>query len=114
MSNWLPEMIEYIKTNQMALKQSVTMGMPVARFTVHILNTRDDEASRTTRTAYTASVRQPLIPTEEVFFAGKIDCARLSLLDRLMAMAVEKQTGTPPGNYRNWEQIRGWAGNVLS
>lgn len=81
---------------------------PIAIFATHILNLGDDEASRAARTAYTAPIYQHLTPVDQAFFAGKIDFATLSLFDRLMAMAVEKQTGAVIGNKRDWEQIRGW------
>lgn len=114
MANWLPEMVEYIQANQVALKQSMAMGMPVAFFTVHMLNLGEDEVSRAARAAYTAPIHQLLSPVNEVFFAGKIDYASLSFFDRLMAMAIEKQTGAAPGDKRDWEKIRGWANLVMA
>lgn len=107
--NWLPEMVAYIQANQATLQR-----LPVGIFTAHILNTQDDETSRAARTAYTTPIHQLLTPVSEAFFVGKMDYATLSVFDRLMAMAVEKQTGTPPGDYRNWSHIRDWANQVLS
>ena len=107
--NWLPEMVDFIKKNQAALAQ-----MPLAMFTVHMLNLGEDEASRAARVAYTAPIHQLLTPVDEVFFAGKIDYATLSFFDRLMAMAVEKQTGAATGDRRDWEQIRAWAEKTLA
>jgi len=109
MSAWLGDMMDFVKANQAALKK-----VPVALVTLHILNTGDDEASRAARLAYTAPVRQLLSPVEDVFFAGKIDYSTLSFLDRLMAKAVEQQTGTPPGDYRDWNAMRAWANGTLA
>ena len=47
MGSWLPEAVDFVKTNQQALNK-----MPVALFTVHMLNTGEDDASRTARLAY--------------------------------------------------------------
>jgi menaquinone-dependent protoporphyrinogen oxidase len=44
-----------------------------------------------------------------VFFAGKIDPARLSLPERLIGRLV----GSPEGDFRNRDAIRGWARQVV-
>ena len=109
MGGWLPEMLDYIQANQAALK-----SMPAALFTVHMLNTGEDETSRAARIAYTQPARSLLPAAPEVFFSGKIDYATLSFFDRLMAKAVEKNTGTKPGDYRDWQQIRSWGMQVFA
>ncbi len=38
-------------------------------------------------------------------FAGKIDNAKLSLLERAVAALVKQ----PEGDWRNWDAIRAWA-----
>ncbi len=106
--NWLPEMVDYIKANHAALQ-----ALPVAIFTVHMLNLGEDEISRAARTTYTAPIRQIINPTDEAFFAGKIDYATLSFLDRLMTMAVQKQTGAAIGDKRDWNKIHAWAEKAL-
>ncbi|MHB0878732.1 MAG: flavodoxin domain-containing protein [Anaerolineae bacterium] len=47
-----------------------------------------------------------VLPVGVGFFAGKLDYARLDPLTRLY---VRLLFGTPAGDYRNWEAIRGWA-----
>lgn len=107
--NWLPEAVEFVKTNQQILNH-----LPVALFTVHMLNTGDDEVSRAARLAYLNQVR-PLLPrAEEIYFSGKMDYSTLPFFDRLLAKAVEKQTGTPPGDFRDWDEIRNWAPAIFS
>lgn len=97
--NWLPEAIDFVKTNQVTLS-----GLPVALFTVHLRNTGDDEASRTARAAYLNAV-QPLVPhAETVHFSGKMDFSRLSWLDRMIA----KMAGAVESDERDWNKIRGW------
>ncbi len=103
MGNWLPEMVKFIEANQAALA-----ALPTALFTVHMLNTGDDEASRAARAAYLKAIR-PLLPdAEEVYFAGKMDFARLSFLDR----AIAKMVKAVEADQRDWDAIRRWAGTV--
>lgn len=104
MANWLPEMVEFIKTNQSALQ-----SRPVALFTVHILNIGADETSRAARLAYLNTVRPLLNPVDEVFFTGKIDLVTLSFVDRLMVKMVK----SPIGDFRDWDGIRVWSSAVF-
>lgn len=107
MGSWLPEAVDYIKKNQTVLNR-----MPTAFFTVHVLNRDDSEASRQARLAYTAAVRALVTPKAETFFAGKMDYAKLSFLDRMIAQAVAKSTNSAEGDYRDWVGIRNWAGGL--
>ena len=104
MANWLPEMVEFIKTNQ-----SVLQSCPVALFTVHTLNTGADEASRAARLAYLDTVRPLLNPVDEVFFTGRIDLETLSFVDRLMVKMVK----SPIGDFRDWDGIRAWSSAIF-
>jgi menaquinone-dependent protoporphyrinogen oxidase len=110
MGNWLPEMVDYIKENQLALNQSISMGLPVGLFTVHMLNTGDDQASRTARLAYLDHVRPLLGNVEEAYFTGVIDMEKLSFLDRMMVKMVK----SPLGDHRDWNKIRNWASAVMA
>jgi menaquinone-dependent protoporphyrinogen oxidase len=100
MGNWLPEAVDFIKANQAALNE-----LPVSLFTVHMLNTEEDETSRANRLAYLNVVRPLLNQAEEVFFAGKFDFSRLSFVDRLIAKMVK----AVEADKRDWEKIKQWA-----
>jgi len=104
MSSWLPEMVDFIKANQPALNR-----LPVALFTVHILNTGEEESSRAARQAYLNAVRPLLNPVAEMFFSGKIDLETLSFVDRLMVKMVK----SPIGDFRDWERIRAWSASIF-
>ncbi|MBI5952951.1 MAG: flavodoxin domain-containing protein [Chloroflexi bacterium] len=106
MGSWLPEAVDFIRKNQSTLQQ-----IPTSIFTVHMLNYRDDEASRTARQAYTAPVRELLPSVDEVFFRGKLNYKTLSFFDRMIAKAVANPND-PPGDFRDWDQIRDWAENL--
>lgn len=109
MGNWLPEAAGFAKKHQDALNR-----LPTALFTVHMLNLGEDEASRTARLAYTAPVRALLPKAQETFFAGKVDYRTLSFFDRLITRMMEKQTGQPVGDLRDWDNIRRWAEQVFA
>lgn len=105
MGNWLPEMVDFVKANRQTLDT-----LPVALFTVHLLNLEEDEASRAARQAYVRSVRPLLHQAEEVYFAGRMDFSRLSFLDRMVAKLV-KAVET---DRRDWNAIRAWAETVFA
>jgi menaquinone-dependent protoporphyrinogen oxidase len=105
MGSWLPEAVEFIKTNQQILNHQ-----PVALFTVHMLNTGDDAVSRAARLAYLNTVRPLLNKFDEVYFAGVIDLEKLSFLERWMVKMVK----SPVGDQRDWDKICRWALAVFS
>jgi menaquinone-dependent protoporphyrinogen oxidase len=109
MGGWLPEMLEFIRTNQMALNQT-----PTAIFTVHIFNTGTDPTGRAARKAYTLPVWKMLTPVHEAFFAGKMDPAKLSPADRVLSRLVAVDIGQKVGDFRDWDQIRGWSETIFS
>lgn len=102
-SAWLPEMIDFVAANRGALA-----AMPVAFFTMHMLALGDDPAAMAERATYTARVRRDVTPINEAFFAGKIDPARLSFVDRLAVRLVK----SPIGDRRDWALIGDWAANL--
>jgi len=104
MGQWLPEAVKFVETHQQTLRQ-----LPTAFFTVHMMNLGDDETSRKNRLAYLDPVRKIMAPQHEVFFAGKMDLARLSFLDRLVAKAVK----ATDADLRDWQAIRGWANSLV-
>ena len=107
MGAWLPEMLDFIRTHQAQLQR-----LPTAIFTVHILNTGKDDASRTAKNTYTAPVRKLITPVDEAFFAGQIDLAKLSFLDRVLTRIMVGEASPKIGDYREWEKIRAWARQV--
>ncbi|RCK73704.1 MAG: Protoporphyrinogen IX oxidase, oxygen-independent, HemG [Anaerolineae bacterium] len=105
MGKWLPEAVDFVKENQRVLNQ-----MPIALFTVHMLNLAEDETSRAARFAYLQEVRPLLNHAEEVYFAGKMDFSRLSFLDRLIAKMVK----AVESDQRDWDKIQNWAKAVFA
>jgi menaquinone-dependent protoporphyrinogen oxidase len=105
MGNWLPEALDFVNANQSTLK-----ALPVALYTVHMLNTGDDETSRNARLAYLNNVRSLLNSAEEVYFTGKMDFSRLSFLDRFIANMVK----AVESDQRDWEKIKQWSNTILN
>ncbi len=101
---WLPEAVNFVRDHQATLQQLST-----AFFTVCLTLHEDTEENRRKVAAYTDPVRAILQPNHEAFFAGKMDYSRLSLFDRLMANMVK----APEGDWRNWDEIRSWAGQAI-
>ena len=97
---WLPEMTKFIELQHIVLSQ-----LPVAIFTLHMQALGDDAASQTTRAGYTKAVRAVVTPRDEVFFAGRVDLARLSFFERMAVKLVK----SPVGDKRDWDRIRQWA-----
>ena len=100
MGNWQAEAVDYVKRNQKSLGQ-----IPVAVFTVHALNTGEDEQSRGYRAAYLDAIRPLLKPVAEGYFPGQVDPERLCAFERLTLRA---EAG-PAKDMRDWDKIRGWA-----
>ena len=105
MGNWLPEAVEFVKANRETLSR-----LPVALFTVHMLNIGQDEQSRSNRLAYLNPVRPFITPVDEAYFVGKMDFSRLSFFDRLIAKMVK----AVEADHRDWEAIRAWASTVFA
>jgi len=102
--SWLPEAIEFVKSNLKALNQ-----VPVALFCVHIRNTENDEESRRNRLAYLEAVRPLVHPAAEAFFPGRFNRQGAAmLLPGLVARFV------PTIDLRNWDKIRSWSQLVFA
>jgi menaquinone-dependent protoporphyrinogen oxidase len=103
MGQWLPVATNFVKAQQLRLAQ-----LPTVIFSVHTGNVGDDEASRQARAAYTAPVHQLITPQAEAFFAGKMELARLTFLDRMIIKAMKGQDE----DLRDWDAIRAWAQEI--
>lgn len=100
MGQWLSEATKWVEANQAALQ-----SLPVAAFSVHMLNRGEDETSRSAREAYTAPLRQKITPCAEAFFAGRMDLSKLSFLDRTISKALKAKDE----DLRDWDAIHSWA-----
>jgi menaquinone-dependent protoporphyrinogen oxidase len=97
---WLGPMTAFVQGQADGLRR-----MPVAFFTLHMQNLGDTPAEVAARAAYTAPARAAVTPVEEAFFAGRVEPARLNLLERLAVRMV----GSPVGERLDWPRIEAWA-----
>lgn len=51
-------------------------------------------------------------PVSVGFFGGKLDMQTLSSVERMILRAICLLTGAKPGDYRNWDLIREWTGQI--
>ena len=109
MGSWLTEAVEFVKNNQASL-----IHIPTAIFTVHVLNTGNDEACRAARQAYAEAVLQLITPKAEAFFAGKIDLEKLSFADRVITKMIAGDEGPKVGDFRDWDDVNDWAKMVFA
>lgn len=99
---WLSEALAFVKNNQDALRT-----IPVAVFSVHIMNAGDDERGRRKRAAYLDDVRRLIRPVDEAFFLGMgPDPKKDSWLARWF---FRRFGGAGEGDCRDWTKIREWA-----
>jgi len=103
MGSWVGEASDFVQANQAALN-----SLPTAIFSVHSNNLGEDETSRAARGEYHKAVRALITPAAEAFFAGKIDLAKMSFLDRL----ITKMMKAEEVDYRDWDKISAWAAGL--
>jgi menaquinone-dependent protoporphyrinogen oxidase len=103
MGRWLPEAVEFVKTNRETLSR-----IPTAYFLVSGLLRNDTPEMRREVLAFLDPVRALLEPVSIGLFAGKLDYSTIDGLDRSIAEAVS----SAEGDWRDWEAIGEWAHNL--
>jgi len=85
--------------------RDVLMTLPVAAFIVGLapVSKNPVDFDYTMKALHTAIA--PLQPVTEIVFAGRIDPAKLSFIQRWMVNKAK----TPVGDFRDWDAIAGWA-----
>jgi menaquinone-dependent protoporphyrinogen oxidase len=79
--------------------------MPVAAFTVGMSPVGKDSAVIDTAMRIFHRALAPLEPVTETIFAGKVDLAKLSFIQRWMI----RKAKAPVGDFRDWDAIAKWA-----
>lgn len=91
---WLPVATGFIRRNADALA-----GRPVWLFASGPLGAEH-------------AVRVALGPRGQVVFPGALDPAELTLRERALRWTPAGRATLPAGDYRDWDEIRAWAGSV--
>lgn len=99
---WLPEAKSWVE------RQASALGtLPVAAFCVHGMNAGTDAKQTAKRTAYLDAVRKSVKLVEEGYFLGD-----MGEMNGIAKFAFKAFGGAGEGDMRDWDQIRGWAGQV--
>lgn len=102
---WLPEAMDFIRANQIALRQK-----PFAAFLVCMTLAMPNQQYHRVVADWLKPVRDLVKPKSEGFFAGALDISTVpSRLDRLkFRLSVAFGVWTE-GDHRDWNAIREWA-----
>lgn len=109
-SKWLPEAINFVKTHRESLRQ-----IPVGYFLTCLAMCRPSEENRKTALSYMEPVRNTvpeIQPVDTGLFAGTLDYTKLSFMVGLIMKSKMNNKGIESGDYRNWNAIRVWAGDL--
>ncbi|UCH64236.1 MAG: flavodoxin domain-containing protein [Fidelibacterota bacterium] len=107
MGKWMRDAATFVEKRREVLSQ-----IPIAYFTVCLTMKDDTEENRRTVTAYLDPVREQapeVQPMAVGLFAGRLDSRKLPFLYRMIAKAI----GEAEADYRDWEAIRTWAGELV-
>lgn len=111
-SQWLPEAEEFVESFQKPLSQ-----MPVAYFLTCLARCRDNDEGRRESRSYLDPVLEkvPAVrPLDIGLFAGVLDYSKLSFIMRMVMKRKMKEKGVAEGDYRDWQAIEAWAGNLTT
>lgn len=103
---WLPEAIEFMKENQIALKQ-----MPCALFLVCMtLAMSSAEKYRDEVASFLDPVRAIVTPVSEGMFAGALDISTVPYWQARIGFRLSVLFGVwSEGDHRDWHAVRAWA-----
>ncbi len=103
---WLPDAVIFTAGNGERLKR-----LPVALFTVGMLGVKNPKSALREHEFIVRSLDElvdGLNPVSTALFHGSFDRSNLPFCLRIM----DRLAGTPQGDRRNWDAIRGWAGQL--
>jgi menaquinone-dependent protoporphyrinogen oxidase len=100
---WLPTAVRFVELHQYELRQ-----IPVALFTVCLTMMEDTPDNRLLVEEYMRPVLSLLQPMTIGLFPGRIEPAKLGMVERLVAKTMKP----PQGDFRDWDAIRLWAADL--
>lgn len=104
--NWLPGSVLFVVGNAARLSD-----MPVALFTTGMLGVKNPKSALREHERIVAGLQElapGVLPVSTALFHGSFNRSRLPLCLRLL----DRLAGTPQGDHRDWEAIRGWGQRV--
>ena len=103
MGKWLPEAVDFVKNFQDDLRH-----VPVAVFAAGFSMKEPTEQNRESGRAAISVIRPYVHPFDIGIFAGKLAIDGLSGADA----EIIKMTGVMEGDFRDWDEIAAWAGDL--
>ncbi|HDQ74111.1 MAG TPA: flavodoxin [Chloroflexi bacterium] len=101
---WLSEATRFLEANQAVLKK-----VPIAYFSVCLRITEDKPEAQREAQGYNEAASAIVTSVSAKVFAGKMDYSQISLLERMMMKAMK----SPEGDWRDWDAIHAWAGQLF-
>lgn len=110
-SAWLPEAVDFIKTNQRELSQK-----PFATFLVCMtLAMKSGEKYRLFVSDFIKPVRSMVKPVSEAQFAGMLDLKKIPSVGDRIKFGISILLGVwKKGDHRDWNSINSWAASLNS
>lgn len=108
-SAWLPEAVDFVRSNQRALSQK-----PFATFLVCMtLAMPNGEKYRPFVTDFVKPIRSMVRPVSEAQFAGVLDLKKIPSLGDRIKFAISVLFGVwKKGDHRDWNAINSWASSL--
>lgn len=110
-SAWLPEAVDFIRTNQITLSQK-----PFATFLVCMtLAMPNGEKYRPFVADFVKPIRSMVRPVNEAQFAGVLDLKKIPSLGDRIKFGISVLLGVwKKGDHRDWNAIQTWAASLNS
>lgn len=105
---WLPEILEFIKSNQSALRR-----MPTALFQVCMMLATDPVKNQKWADGWLEPIQAMVRPAAVKSFAGMLYPDRYKKFSEKLGLKVFLATiKMKPGDYRDWDAINAWAASL--
>ena len=102
---WLGDATKFLKKNRAELKK-----VPVAYFVVCLTMKEDTPENRKLADGYSDPARAIVAPVDVGSFAGAVKYDKMGFAVKFLMKNMIK---APEGDFRNWEQIKAWAVQLL-
>lgn len=104
---WLPEAVDFLRTNQARLRQ-----VPTAFFLVSMMAIKEDETNRNFVAQFLEAERALVKPVAEGRFAGALILKKYPFTTAIGLRIFLAYLKLPGGDYRNWDAIRAWSASA--
>ena len=109
--DWMGSMKKFVKAHE-----DMLMSMRVGYFFTCMTLSRGSEKSIQEAQSYANKLKSfsKITPHSIGQFAGVLDYGKMSFIHRMMAKPIFAMLGIKEGDYRDWEQIKGWSDTLYT